>query len=250
MKLTLTNSCRMGCTHCSDNCLPTGEHMQWREFEQAVNFIKESNVSTLVVSGGEPTDHPNYLEYMQYLISTIPCLSILVASNGMFLDDTEYRAKVLALDVVMYQITNDKEYYPMQVPVILHPKLAYVDRIRQCQPIGRAKENGLTRGLELSKTTKCMNIRLACKQFPDFTTATNHLIQRGRSVCDPSINTNGDIVAGEFTFCHKVGTVWESTSTLYKTLREMPLDACNKCDGLKYMSEDVKRQIEMLNKCL
>jgi MoaA/NifB/PqqE/SkfB family radical SAM enzyme len=117
------------------NAVPNGEIMSWTVFEKTVKFIQETRIPFIMLSGGEPIDHPLFLGIVNY--AKKHGLHTIILSNGMFLEDKELREKVLDLGCVI-QITNDKRYYPKTVPIIKHELLCYEDTLRQLSPFGRA----------------------------------------------------------------------------------------------------------------
>lgn len=236
MMIKITNSCRMICTHCSESCTPDGEHMSFDTFKQSIVKVKELGARVLLITGGEPTDHPQFISFMETVIAERKGMPIIVTSNGMFLEDKEYTKKLLSLDC-MYQITADERYYPIKVPVIDHPKLVYETRLRHVASIGRARENGIEHGVR--KGTKCFNIRALTKQTGSITKAIEILETKGVGFCVPSIDIDGSVKPGEFRICKTLGTIWDSNDALTKSFKAMTLYECNSCDDVKYLGPEM-----------
>jgi hypothetical protein len=59
-----------------------------------------------------------------------------------------------------------------------------------------------------------------------------HLRGMGK-MCTPSVKVNGDIVAGESSFCCKIGTVDDSNLRLTNNVCGMKCNACGLEDGLR-----------------
>lgn len=68
MLLKITRKCLMGCNHCIENATPDGEHMTIEVFENTLEFLKRINPFSILITGGEPTDSPNFFYIMKRLI--------------------------------------------------------------------------------------------------------------------------------------------------------------------------------------
>ena len=84
MLLFITSSCRMQCTHCLSDCKPDGVHMSMEVLNDAIKFIKKIRNKIVIVSGGEPTDHLQFLDIMERLVKEFAKPQLSIASNGMF----------------------------------------------------------------------------------------------------------------------------------------------------------------------
>jgi hypothetical protein len=233
MLVRITNSCTMNCSHCMIDANPNGEHMTRDIFLNAILFSIRYDPSMLFISGGEPTDHPDFIEYIQIAKLyqrryNIPY--ILVASNGLFLENESYAEEVLNLGV-HFQITNDSRYYPQKIRKIEHPYLLYEDTLRQIAPIGRAVINNL----EIPpQSPMCFNLRSSCIHFQDFFRAIYQLrTLPNPKFCSPSINVDGTISMGESNACYKIGTI---NSTGEKIIANINAMKCGKCGLHKHLS--------------
>ena len=83
MILAITSRCIMNCSHCLSNCLPEGVDMQPDIFEQFLKFNHPH--IPILISGGEPTLHPNWFDMTQTLLEK--GYYTILLSNGLFLDD-------------------------------------------------------------------------------------------------------------------------------------------------------------------
>jgi len=225
MLLKITKKCCMGCSHCLENATPDGEHMSKETFEKVFKFIRDINPFFLLVSGGEPTDSPYFFEYMERLISFFGKERLLIATNGIFLYNKEFTDRVLSLGVGL-QITNDVRYYPMSINMnVEHELIKYEDHIRTMYPMGRAVTNGFkAQGMN---APYCFNLRsigrnINTKTFKEAV----RLMEANMKVCSPSIDIYGNIIVGESSLCHSIGTVETEDSQLLHNLKNMK---CNKC---------------------
>lgn len=231
MILDITNSCRMGCNHCMKNCTPDGEHMSREIFEQSLKFIRTYDPLLVLVSGGEPTDHPYFVEYVEELKKVLGTTKrIIVTSNGMFLSEPDMVDKCIKLDVV-FQVVNDPKYYPMAINVIEHPNFNYYDNIPSpVYPAGRAVENKLQIG---QVKPKCFNLRSLVKHngmiLTDALKAYELMLQK---FCAPSIQQNGSVILGENCLCKPVGNVYNSILEITSNIRTLKCNACNTYENL------------------
>lgn len=234
MLLTITDKCTMGCSHCSENCTLLGEHMTMETFKDVFKFISAINPMVVIVTGGEPTLHPNFFEIMKTLIKRFGKERVCVTSNGLFYTNedktlnTKEFEKYMSLGV-MFQITNDSRYYPTYVPFVNHPLIAYEDKIRHIYPLGRAVTNNIeSYGCN---APKCFNIRSIARSMVDLVGTIRTLELKGK-FCTPSIDINGNIKAGEFNACNSVGTVKDYQMTIYNNIKNLKCNNCKMEDKL------------------
>jgi hypothetical protein len=206
---------------------PDGEHMTLETFAKVIEFVRKYNLMALLISGGEPLEHPQFFEIGR--MAKESGLVTMILSNGMFVEDEETRDKVLDLGF-MVQITNDPRFYPQRIQKFEHELFGYEDTLRIVSPQGRAAKNNI----EASRLTPtCFNLRSCARSLPTFQIATLTLRQN-QKMCTPSINVDGSVVAGESSSCYKIGTVESTDEELLANLRNM---VCNKC-GLENNLED------------
>jgi len=227
MLLKITTQCQMGCTHCMEDALPTGEFMAVETFLKARDFIDRTyhSLKMVMISGGEPTEHPMLLDFIQLLQGW----HVIVMSNGLFLGEGygEFASRLLAMDVTL-QIYNDPRYYPMKVIPFDHPKIIFGDKINMLSPFGRAVTNGFKSDRQ---SPICFNLRSCARTLKDFSEAVLALRMSGK-MCTPSIDVHGNILAGESRFCHKIGTVESSGDEILENILNMECNKCGLEDGL------------------
>ena len=73
--ISVTTRCNMECTHCCFACTENGEDISVANFQRALKLPLE----IVVVGGGEPTVHPNFLEMVDEALKS---KSVKVATNG------------------------------------------------------------------------------------------------------------------------------------------------------------------------
>jgi len=218
------------------NATPDGEHMSDENFAKALQFTEKFDLPIAMISGGEPTDHPRFIYFMEQLKQTelIP----VVLSNGMFLEDKNFTEQVLNLGIPL-QITNDTRFYPKDIPKIKHPLLTYTYNIREITPLGRAK--GKIPASQ--KAPGCFNIRSMTHFFQENHGSLHDVIcglRAYQKFCTPSINVDGSISAGETNQCFRIGNLDSSPKELLDGLMKVQ---CNKCGLEDNLSSDHKRAI-------
>ena len=229
MLIRITNHCTMGCSHCFTESTPKGEHMTRDTFVKAMTLAKALGDPMFLISGGEPTDHPEVVEFLRMAMHMGSHTSLL--SNGMWLTDPKFdpKARQEILDTVdVIQVTNDDRYYPRRIEQVKHPKIGYETRIRQVSPFGRAKTNGIE---SARQSPLCFNLRSFARSFKSLPAAIMSQRLRG-SFCTPTISVNGDVLAGESTSCGAIGTVYDSIETLNAGIIGLKCNRCGLVDGL------------------
>lgn len=88
--------------------------------------------------------------------------------------------------------------------------------------MGRAIENRIQSD---RSAPMCFNLRSATRTLGDIREGISTIRQRMK-MCTPPININGDIVAGESSFCHRIGSVESTPEELTEDVCNMK---CNKC---------------------
>lgn len=74
MLLQITTRCSMGCTHCMGDYKPDGIDMSLEDFKAVVDSLKDvflHEKPVLLITGGEPLDHPQFADMFVYAVSFI-----------------------------------------------------------------------------------------------------------------------------------------------------------------------------------
>lgn len=237
MLVTITEKCNMGCSHCMDNANPDGQHMTIQTYVRVLGYLQRLNMPIIMISGGEPTLHPNIIEMIK--MAQITGIKILLLSNGTFLENENLKEKILNLDI-MIQITNDDRYYPRKVPIIQRPNIGYEHRIRTISPFHRAVKNNLN---ITTRYPPCFNFGSACCELKNYAVAIMYLRKMGK-MCTPSIKINGAIAAGESNACSTIGTVTDSHETLLNNVLSLKCNTCGLRDNLDDTHKKAIRELK------
>jgi hypothetical protein len=209
------------------NASPEGKHMDMETFYKSIDFINRMEPFILIISGGEPTEHPEFFEIIKEARKCNSVLDVSVVSNGHFLFDDKLTERI-ARENIRVQITNDPRYYPVKIPedkLKKYPEFIYETHIRHIYPLGRAVTNHIESYNTLAP--KCFNLRSIarsgnCRSFKEVIKTLETLYK----FCSPSINIDGSISAGESNLCHRIGTVEMYDAELFENLKTMK---CNRC---------------------
>jgi hypothetical protein len=221
---------------------PDGDRMLRETYDKTLEFSACYDPALIFLSGGEPTDHPVFLEYLwlaKRYLDMGKVLYVLVASNGMFLEDESYTKEIIKMGVP-FQITHDPRFYPKEIKKIDHPLFMYEDTLRLVSPMGRAIPNNLATSRQ---SPLCFNLRSLCNNYQDFGKAVSHL----RSIlkmCVPSINVDGSVVAGESPSCYKIGTVDSTPEDIVHNMNNMKCGKCLLYKNLTGIHKDLWEKME------
>ncbi len=222
MLVRITDCCTMGCTHCMTESHPGGGHMSLDTFRQVLEFSR-LDLPVLLISGGEPTEHPQLVQMLK--MAKFAGYTTALLSNGEFFSKKPKLAKRIKPLVHAVQVTNDPRFYPRRVKL---PKSQACETLRIVAPFGRARKAGLdcTR-----MSPYCFNLRSATRYYGTVYAAIACL--RGKSkMCSPSVNTDGTVVAGEAPECTSIGTVQSTPEALTDALVNLTCNHCGLMDSL------------------
>lgn len=249
MLIQITNKCHEGCAHCMDCSSPNGEHMDFSTFKQAIKFGAFLGCSIFVISGGEPTEHPQFLELCQYLDKYIGKNKlqalISVTSNGTWFPDKINMVMQLSKlhSYVGMQVYTNPKWYKSADFILKHkeelnalPKIT-VDTtdIRNMQDLGRAKSCPEAQA-EIAKNKyhmSCLNSHLLFRQI-NTVQKLKKLVRPGL-MCKPLVDFKGDVHLSESWLCPSFGNVnTDYMMTIFNNMRNAK--PCCKCSlGMKFL---------------
>ena len=67
--LKITNYCDAGCKFCYQSSTIKGKHAPFETIKQHVDMLAEMGVFEIAIGGGEPTEHPQFLDILLYIHS-------------------------------------------------------------------------------------------------------------------------------------------------------------------------------------
>lgn len=244
MLLQITNKCAMGCSHCLMNSTIDGSHMDFQMIGQSIQFIKELNPAMLLITGGEPTSHPNFLEIYDECVKIMGGDDdrLMVLSNGMFAEDENLTKEILKRKMNV-QVTNDDRYYPKRIKKITSSNIYYFDRIDSIIHVGRAKTNGIP---GTKQAPSCFNLLSVIKSgYATNLREANEIMEGKGKVCSLAIEYNGDIRIGETVECHRVGNISKDTiHSTFNNAKKLNSKSCNNCGLMDKLSDVYKIAID------
>lgn len=93
MIINITQHCTLRCPHCMQNAGPERNEMMSKDvFSQALRFAQSIGSRVLMISGGEPTSHPLFFDFLAMALNS-GFLTVSVLSNGTFLQDYNFVEK-------------------------------------------------------------------------------------------------------------------------------------------------------------
>ena len=225
MMLQICNRCAMMCPHCLDDSTPDGGLMTQKTFDKALEFAAAVKAGHLVVSGGEPTAHPDFLSFCR-TISDVG-LTFSVCTNGMWLGDEkgEWRMERVAklkrfLGAQVY--TNPKWYRLHDTTVRLYRQQesrwtslnVSLDtcEILNMQDLGRARtcKEAIAEIERHSYHNSCLMAHTLAVQTPGFPDLFKIMVSAGR-FCTPLIDWEGKFHMSESWLCPSFGSVLTDT---------------------------------------
>lgn len=249
MLLSITNKCRMGCPHCMDDALPTGnQFMDLQTFMDALDFNFKYDFN-IIVTGGEPTEHPSFWMYMSIMTSRLKAgSSCVITTNGMNMDkdtgsiyDGMLKLNEMSNGAITYQVTSNPDLYPTQIDLsnkIFSLPFVVVDReIVGMYPQGRALKNGFEP--KLTKAPKCFNIRSAIITKGNIGESVFALRMLGK-FCTPQIAPDGSIKLGESCLCPSVASIYDTEEQIVDKIKRF---RCKGCKVALDMLPDFYKQV-------
>ena len=214
----------MNCSHCLGACAEDGADMTDLVLTSAIKFLKKIKPLVVLVSGGEPTLHPDVLYILKRLKLELPKSYFCLISNGTFYQDDNLLQEIMKMDILV-QITNDKRFYPNAVDFEKLSKFDITTEIPYPNLFGRAASNNLN--FKDTRTSPyCYNMRSLLKKL-DFISA-NRVMEQRNKFCAWSIDPNGNILLSESLLCPSVGNVIIPLEATEENIRNF------KCVNCKY----------------
>ena len=229
MLIRITNRCRMGCRHCcieGSSC--DGAHMSANVFSDCLKFIRRIGDPIVMISGGEPFEHPRVFSFAAQ--AHREGFKVLLLSNGMFSSDPEM-LKRIERSAFTIQVTSDPRYYPKEIDVEALkglPQVKVERNIRSIFPCARTVKNQIVAS-RLSPA--CFNLRSAVRKLKDLRLARTELMLHG-FFCTPSVNIDGSIRLGEADTCHRIGNVKDSPNKILCGILDARCGRCGMADNL------------------
>lgn len=261
MLLQITNCCRMACPHCLDDATPYAPHMTEDTCRNAVSFANNSGDMMLIVSGGEPTEHPRFFDLCRIVSQSGIYFSI--CSNGMFMGDPKKEwmmEKVCKLKGFCGgQIYTNPKWYRLHRQTMARWNSSHerwesynlhldTTDIRGMKDIGRAKT--CPEALKEAETSPFHNSCLtSCVTLAQSPTSQDffRLMFMQQRFCTHLIDYKGDVHMSESCLCPSCGNInTDNFDVLWCKMRAFR--PCGVCLGCKrFLSEDTPKMVAARN---
>ena len=236
MLIKITKSCANGCSHCMNDARACKEHMTKETFIDALKFCQKYDNNFLgdLISGGEPTEHPFFLEFLDiyYTFYNDKERMCSVLTNGHWIVDNQEKTLEL-LDKypgLSFQVTFDSTYYPKKLDItkriFRNKRICVVTNVDNIYPQGRALYNNLKVGNKVI-APKCFNTRLLAAQLGD---KGLYSVIKGlrdfNKYCIPAIHYDGKIGFGESDLCPRYCSIYDDETFI---IEKMLFNSCSAC---------------------
>ena len=266
MVLQITNTCSNACPHCLQNSTPEPQHMTTQLFYNVMRFVKYAGSRTLLISGGEPTAHPDWYQFMLQACSDMMkhhhCSVVILATNGAWLrnHDVSIENKVRTLietnPNLIVQVTSIEGIYPdhqktvdefrrfkMSLYDLHRSRISLITELTGIIALGRAceSEKYLSSSQKSSTTTSCFPSAVVAAQT-DFKSAIDVLESKVK-LCHPLIDWQGKLHWSESWLCPSFGQIPSEESfdeSVFDDIAEAACvwRPCGKCPGYKKLLEN------------
>lgn len=242
MLIKITEKCSMECPHCMNNATANGKEMELKTFIDTLNFINKKellNNTAIIITGGEPTEHSKFVEFMEILANFYKEEHIIalttVTTNGFWcLENQEEAKRIISLFPVnsfIFQVSADIRYYPKRLDITkrIFREKGFVlcdDCVEVLYPQGRALQNFNNKCSAYA--SKCFNIRAISKQISNPT--LKDIISSLASInkfCTPHIKINGDIGLGESDLCPTCASIYDEPKDIVEKIINFKCSQCN-----------------------
>lgn len=249
MIINITQHCTLRCPHCMQNAGPERKEFMSKEmFYEALKFAKNICSNVVMISGGEPTSHPDFFEFLEALVKS-DFISMSIISNGTFLRDHAFTEKfagmVTSREGLLVQISSFKGLYanydevhkPNLKALRLFGKKAIVcDKQEEMlmKPLGRAcSGKWYEEAKRVNGFPSCANSALILAQ-----TKVIHgigigaLLEQFGRFCLPIVSWDGSIRLGESEQCKVIANISEPISHINQKL--FSFRPCGCCASYKW----------------
>lgn len=239
MLIMLTSRCHMDCPHCMQESGPDGRHMTDDTFEQVMQFAREACPLVVNISGGEPTEHPQWAAYTRQLLQLRSVATASILTNGAWIEDAKQRIEMARLireqkGRLKVQVYSNPLYYQNHDWTVAHEQQFrsigcipdFTNPIVNMQDLGRARRNCQDVTATSDHVPSCINSHLLAIQA----TSLRHFFLmsvQAAKFCRPLIDPHGGIHMSESWLCPTVAHVSDGPTEAFRKMRQSrPCKGC------------------------
>lgn len=257
MLIQITNRCHMGCPHCMQDATPRGKHMTEETFSQVVEFCQQARPLVVSVTGGEPTEHPQWLSMTKALLALPSQPIVIILTNGAWIEDAKTRIAMAKLirenkPRVKVQVYSNPKYYRDHNWTVSHEAQFrsigcipdFTDPIFM-QDLGRARKNCQEETAQSDHVPSCINSHLIAMQA----TSLPHFLSmaaQAAKFCRPLVDPDGNIHMSESWLCQTVANVSDGTVEAFRKMKASR--PCKRCRLYRNFEQLHAKEMEFLNK--
>jgi len=278
MVFRITNYCDMECIHCMQDSTTKGKHATMEVIDKMIRFAELAPLTTTIqLSGGEPTEHPEFIKILKKVLKTFSPRPITIITNGEGFYNKDQLKKVLKLmqkyPNLLIQLISVKGIYKDHDERVkfLNKKFTkikkkYGDEIERrmvlCEtldhgiiPVGRALKN-IDKIKEVSfiahrKSPSCFNMYNSLSEhdgelFKAIDYVKTHSMT---SFCKPMIKEDGKVVFGEYDMCSTIIDLAEISIENMENMNSMKVDIdqvlgpCRSCVNNEHMESVIDQYL-------
>ena len=245
----------MECPHCMQESVPNGKHMTAETFAQVLAFCREALPLVVNITGGEPTEHPDWLRMVKCLLDLPSVHIVSILTNGAWIEDQAERIKMAKLireakGRVKVQVYSNPKYYQDHEWTVYHEAQF---RSIGCTPdfnspifmqdLGRARKNCLEETEKNMYVPSCINSHLIAIQAQTFQQFFA-MCTMAAKFCRPLIDPDGNIHMSESWRCQAVAHVSDGADRAFQKMRQSR--PCGGCRLYKNFVELHPQEMELL----
>lgn len=256
MLIMLTTRCHMDCPHCMQEANAHGRHMNDKTFEQVMQFARDAQPLVVNITGGEPTEHPQWAAYTRQVLELKSVAVATLLTNGAWIEDTKQRIEMARLireqkGRLKVQVYSNPLYYQDHDWTVAHEQQFrsigcipdFTDPILNMQDLGRARLNCQDVTAASDYVPSCINSHLLAIQA----TSLHHFFLmsvQAAKFCRPLIDPDGGIHMSESWLCPTVAHVSDGPTEAFRKMRQSR--PCKGCRLYKNFEQQHPNEMKIL----
>lgn len=244
----LTYKCSMGCPHCMQDAKSSGVSAGMGTTKAFVEFANSLGTKKIGVSGGEPTEHPDFMGHMEYIGEGVRTGPIILITNGQFFINDEpllrelaeyqkicrsgFHIQVTVIPELYHQASEIASAVREYSDLFVLDTITTIEKLTVMDDLGRARNRDWAYLGDLFERQypNCINIFTIIKsgKFNTLKEAMQYYEGHSGNFCKPAVTPFGEVRAGESIECFSMGNIHEDThDEMFKRVWEG--NPCGRC---------------------